>query len=128
MRLIALCLLCFTVQNALASAHFHLISSDRAGGVTASVRFAVDGAGANWHASAAENAAKTDLTKRAGNTNTASCPLCQFLILGSAALHPSFVAALAPVESVAFVVADQTFARFVSAVSYSWQGRGPPLI
>jgi hypothetical protein len=109
MRLIALCLLCFTVQNALASAHFHLANAQTAAHVT----------GEAW---------KADPGKRAGSGEPAGCPLCQFLILGSAALHSYIAALLAPVESASFVVADQTFARFVSAVSWSWQGRGPPHI
>lgn len=115
LRLVVLCLLAFTVQSALAGAHLHMSSSGRTTQSVASTLFTSD---------IADPAASTDLAKRAGDN--ASCSLCQFLVLGSAALNPSYGTALAPVESAAFIVADQTFARFVSAVSYSWQGRGPP--
>jgi hypothetical protein len=115
LRLVVLCLLAFTVQSALASAHLHISAYGRTTQSVASTLFTSD---------VGAPSGSTDLAKRAGDN--ANCPLCQFLILGSAALHPTHVAALAPVESAAFVVADQTFARFVSAVSYSWQGRGPP--
>jgi hypothetical protein len=108
MRLIALCLLCFTLQSALASTHFHIKSSDGAAHATLA-----------W---------QTDTAKRAAAHENASCALCQFLVLGSAALHPASFAVLAPVESVSFIVANQTFAHLVAAVSHSWQGRGPPLI
>jgi hypothetical protein len=117
MRLVALCLLLFTVQSALASAHVHLSSYGRTtDGVVASL-FTTD---------LGDQAAPADLAKRAGDN--ANCPLCQFLILGSAALHPAVLALITPVESATFIVADQTPPRFVSAVSYSWQGRGPPQI
>jgi hypothetical protein len=115
MRLVVLCLLAFTVQSALASAHLHLSAYGRTTHSVAATLFTSD-LGAQQ--------GSTELAKRAGDN--ANCPLCQFLVLGSAALHPTYFAALAPVESVAFIVAGQTFARLVSAVSYSWQGRGPP--
>jgi hypothetical protein len=115
LRLVVLCLLAFTVQSALASAHLHLSSYGRTNGVATASLFTTD---------LGDQAAPSDLAKRAGDT--ASCPLCQFLALGSAALHPAVLALVTPVESAAFIVADQTPTRFVSAVSYSWQGRGPP--
>ena len=116
LRLVVLCLLAFTVQSALAGAHLHISSYGRTTQSVAATLFTTDVGGA---------AGQSDLAKRAGDN--ASCPLCQFLILGSAALHPACLAALPPpVESAGLVVADQTCARFVSAVSYSWQGRGPP--
>jgi hypothetical protein len=115
LRLVVLCLLAFTVQSALASAHLHISAYGRTtDGVVASL-FTTD---------LGDQAAPADLAKRAGDN--ANCPLCQFLILGSAALHPTCCALVAPVESAAFIVADQTSPRFISAVSYSWQGRGPP--
>ena|SRR5689334_19674139 len=115
MRLIVLCLLAFTVQSALASAHLHISAYGRTTtGVTASL----------FTADLGDQAAPSDIAKRAGDN--ANCPLCQFLILGSAALHPAVLALITPVESATFIVEDQTPPRFVSAVSYSWQGRGPP--
>jgi hypothetical protein len=115
LRLVVLCLLAFSMQSALASAHLHISSYGRTtDGVVASL-FTTD---------LGDQAAPTDLAKRAGDNG--NCPLCQFLILGSAALHPAVLALLTPVECAAIIVGDQTPPRFVSAVSYSWQGRGPP--
>src|SRR5262245_38736485 len=91
MRLIALCLFAFTVQSALASVHLHLSSYGRTTDTVASAFFTAD---------LGDTAAQSDLAKRTGSTDNGNCPLCQFLILGSAAVHSAFVAALAPVESV----------------------------
>jgi hypothetical protein len=117
LRLIALCLLSFTVQSALASAHLHISAYGRSTNGVASALFTTD---------LGSTAGQSDLAKRTSSTGDGNCPLCQFLMLGGAALHTALSAALAPVESPSFVVADQTFAHFVAAVSYSWQGRGPP--
>jgi len=126
LRLVVLCLLAFTAQSALAGAHLHISSYGPTSKTVAAGLFTTDLGVVADHGTKPDDASNSgDVAKRAGDS--ASCPLCQFLILGSAALHPSCLAALAPIESAAFVVADQTFAHFVSAVSYSWRGRGPPL-
>jgi len=110
------CLLSFTGETFLAQAHLH---SRNAASVTQSASASADQPDAGR--------AKQQPNKSTGSDESSRCPLCQFLLLGSAALLPSFFAPAATALAVSIAFVDQASPSSIAAVSYSWQSRGPPL-
>jgi hypothetical protein len=123
-----LCLLVFTAQSTVAQAHVHSATRSEAG---TSFTRVVSASLATDVAKASASDLSPDLSKgtparRAHDTDSGFCPLCQFLLLSGAALLPTFSTPLPSAAAVSFVSVDQASPHSIAAVSYSWQGRGPP--
>jgi hypothetical protein len=117
---LALCvLLTSTLQGFVAQAHIHAPPHTATGGATLSY----DGA-------AQPSSLPVDSdgpSKHTRGDNSSTCPLCQALAFSGAPLAHSAHAVLAPVLLRSIVAIDRVPISSISAVSYSWTGRGPPL-
>lgn len=72
--------------------------------------------------------ALSDQGKHAPREGRDNCALCQIVLHGSAPLPRTAVLLVAPAVSVFLVLAARPRVAYLSAVSHSWQGRGPPSI
>jgi hypothetical protein len=117
---LALCLLfTSTLQSFVAQAHIHVPPHTATGGSALSY----DGA-----AQPSSLPGDSDEpSKRTRGDNNSTCPLCQALAFGGAPLAHSAHAVIAPVLLRSIVAIDRVPITSISAVSYSWTGRGPPL-
>ena len=125
LALTLLCLLSFAGENLLAQSHVHtgdgrvlsLLGSgspQSPGGLERS----------SWH-----NAPLNKQNNPSGTDDSSRCPLCQFLLLGNALLLPFVLAWLISATARTSIIPFATAAPCaISAISYSWQSRGPPLI
>lgn len=107
--LLAAMLVVVGVQEFVAQAHVH----------TAATTF---------RAQVAVSTLPSDQTNHAPRQTGDDCALCQLVLHGSAPLPRTAVVLLAPAVSVFFVLAARPRVAYLSAVSHSWQGRGPPSI
>lgn len=94
--------------------------------------FIVDGVVAQAHVHAADRSAHSlDSTKsparKATTDDGTRCALCQFLATGGTALIPSHAQLTSTAAGSFWISLDHISPASVSAVSFSWQSRGPPL-
>jgi hypothetical protein len=116
----ALCLVAATVQGYLVQTHGHSPPRPRAGlaaHLTGNTPALVSSAGLLGE----------DRPITQPNTTTA-CPICQAGLSGTAPLVSAVAAAVAALASVWIPASSRIVSPLISAVSYSWQSRGPPLI
>ena len=117
---LALCVLfTSTFQSFVAQAHIHVPSRS----ATGSAYVVLD-------AFAQPSAVAGDTDERAKQSRgdpSSTCPLCQALAFSGAPLAHSAHAVIAPVVLRSIVLIDRVPLTSISAVSYHWTGRGPPL-
>ena len=113
-----LCLLACTVQSFVAQTHVH---------VTRSQAPASAGYGVDADALALPSGADEDSAKHVRRDGPGSCALCQMVLHGGAALAPAFALFLPLPSAIHFAPAEQSLPATIVAVSFSWQGRAPPL-
>ena len=117
--LVLLSLLACTVNGFIAQTHVH---ADRfASAVAATLA-------ADQSAVTPASSQRSDPGKPDSRENPASCPLCQIVHNGGAAPVLALLVFL-PQQQTAILAAlsEQAPPVAIAAVSYSWQGRGPPL-
>lgn len=83
---------------------------------------------ASQGASLGSSAPSSPTQGKHGSSDSRDCSLCQLVLLGSAPLPRSQAALWAPSLSALLVPAAPSRVVLRSAVSHSWQGRGPPSI
>jgi len=115
-----LCLLACTVQSFVAQTHVHVTRSQ----APASAGYGVD---ADADALALPSGADEDSAKHVRRDGPGSCALCQMVLHGGAALAPAFALFLPLPSAIHFAPAEQSLPATIVAVSFSWQGRAPPL-
>lgn len=118
---VLLCLLACTVQAFVAQTHVH-------------VRFSQAPASAGYShidldgdAVSAISTPDGDSSKHNGRDGNSPCPLCQIVAHGGAAPAPTFALSLAVPKAIALARYEQQPPAIRVAVSFSWQGRAPPL-
>jgi hypothetical protein len=117
---VLLCLLACTLQSFVAQTHVHSRPSQTP-----------DSAG--YHAGALSDTASPlsipddDYPKHGRRDSSTSCPLCQIVLHGGAAPAPTFASSLPVLAATSLAPLEQAPAGAVVAVSFSWQGRAPPL-
>jgi hypothetical protein len=117
---LALCLLfTSTLQSFVAQAHIHVPPHAAPGSATLSFDGAVQPSSLPGDSD--------EPSKRTRGDNSSTCPLCQALAFSGAPLAHSAHAVLAPVLLRSIVAIERVPITSISAVSYSWTGRGPPL-
>ena len=68
------------------------------------------------------------LSRRPGTERVHLCPLCQVVAHAGALLTPAHTEALTSCAAGSVVPLDVAPLVSIAAVSYNWQGRGPPLV
>ena len=117
---LALCLLfTSTLQSFVAQAHIHVPPHSASGGAALSFDGALQPSNLPGDSD--------EPSKRTRGDNSSTCPLCQALAFSGAPLAHSAHAVLAPVLLRSIVAIERVPITSISAVSYSWTGRGPPL-
>lgn len=117
---LALCLLfTSTVQSFVAQAHIHVPPHSAPGGTALSY----DGPAQPSNLPGDSD----EPSKRTRGDTDSTCPLCQALAFSGAPLAHSAHAVIAPVVLRSIVAIDRVPITSISAVSYNWTGRGPPL-
>jgi hypothetical protein len=114
-----LCLLACTVQSFVAQTHVHASRSQAP--VSAGYSAAADSAAASLPAS------DEDSSKHTRRDGSSSCPLCQIVLHGGVALSPTFALSLHVPTTAPLAPTEQAPPSAIVAVSFSWQGRAPPL-
>ena len=115
-----LCLLACTVQSFVAQTHVHVDHSK----TPASVGYL---AGAESEAASVPSTGDEDSAKHVRRDSSSTCALCQIVLHGGAAPAPAFALFLPLPTAIHFAPAEQALPGTVVAVSFSWQGRAPPL-
>lgn len=118
---VLLCLLACTLQSFVAQTHVHSrrsstpdsISYQAGGSSDAALRLSIPD--------------DDDSPKHGRRDAPTSCPLCQIVLHGGAAPALSFALSLPVLAATSFAPAEQVPTGTVVAVSFSWQGRAPPL-
>ena len=137
--LVLLCLLASTFQGYVAQTHIHAagvptVRAAWAGGSTTDAG-AIDVDAARGLAAADSRAAidsqngGTDGRERNSHSrgeNPAACPFCQAVAQGGTALASVFTVLATLSQSGLVLLVLAVFTGCIAAVSYSWQGRGPP--
>ncbi len=118
--LILLCLLTCTVQSFVAQTHVHVAHPQTA----PAAGYSVEAGSAAALPSSDED---EDSPKHVRRDGSASCALCQIVLHGGAAPAPAFAIFLPLPSAIRFAPAEQALPATVVAVSFSWQGRAPPL-
>lgn len=121
LSLTLLCLFASTFQSSLAQTHIHRDAGSEP--FVALAAQAVDGASALSNALSPADAAKNHAGGARGDT---ACPLCQILMFGGGLPAAPFQMPARSITAAAHVLLEQVPARFIAAVSYDWQSRGPP--
>jgi Protein of unknown function (DUF2946) len=113
-----LCLLACTVQGFVAQTHVHVSGSQPTSlGFTA----------VETDASAVASTADEGSAKHSRHNGASSCPLCQIVLRGGAAPTPTFALSLALPVAISIARYEQEPTGALVGVSFSWQGRAPPL-
>jgi hypothetical protein len=115
-----LCLLACTVQSFVAQTHVHGLRSHAP---ASEGYYAGTGSGPVSLAAASDE----DSSKHTRRDGSSSCPLCQIVLHGGAAPAPAFALSLPLPTTISVAPAEQAPPRTLVAVSFSWQGRAPPL-
>jgi len=115
-----LCLLACTVQSFVAQTHVHVTRSQ----APASAGYGVD---ADADALALPSGADEDSAKHVRRDGPGPCALCQMVLHGGAGPAPAFALFLPLPSAIHFAPAEQSSPATIVAVSFSWQGRAPPL-
>jgi hypothetical protein len=115
-----LCLLACTVQSFVAQTHVHVAHSQ----APASADYNVE---ADSDAASLPSTGDDDSAKHVRRDGSASCALCQIVLHGGAAPAPAFALFLPLPTAIHFAPFEQALPGTVVAVSFSWQGRAPPL-
>lgn len=116
-----LCLVAYTFQSFVAQTHVHAPSAP----VPATAGYHA-GVQADTPSLAARSS--EDSTKHGRRDDSSSCPLCQIVLHGGAAPLSTFAISLPLQTAISVAPAEQAPPGAIVAVSFSWQGRAPPLI
>jgi hypothetical protein len=116
--LMLLCLVACTFQSLVAQAHFH----GHPNGVTSAACTLDLSRDAGW-----SHSSPSDSCDPSRSTGDASCPLCQISLHGAAAALPPHDWALPQFRMGAIIPATCTPSLSITAVSFDWSSRGPPL-
>jgi hypothetical protein len=127
LALTLLCLLSFAGDNLLAQGHMHMPD----GRVLSLGGFGSPQSpgGLDRNRNSQYHSPLKKQSTPSGNDDSSRCPLCQFLLLGNALLLPFVLAWLISATARTSIIPfATTTSGAISAISYSWQSRGPPLI
>jgi hypothetical protein len=120
LAVMVICLVAATIQGYVVQTHGHPAARPRL------VLAAHLASGVSAAASSSAPVSEEHPVTQPGNA--AACPICQAGLSGSAPLPAAVSTSVAPLA----VASTSSFSRgpalLISAVSYSWQSRGPPLI
>jgi hypothetical protein len=116
-----LCLLACTLQSFVAQTHVHVRPSEAPGSAAYS-QYTI-------YADAGSLASTSDdgSAKHSGREGSSPCPLCQIALHGGAAPAPTFALSLPLPIAISVERYEQAPSSALAAVSFSWQGRAPPL-
>jgi len=131
---VLLCLLASTFQGYVAQTHVHAsgmptVRAAWAGGAAAGAAALDVDAARGLAAADNQNAGKDGRERNSPHSrgeNPAACPFCQAVAQGGTALAPVFTALAPLAQSGLVLLVLAVCIGSIAAVSYSWQGRGPP--
>jgi hypothetical protein len=115
-----LCLIACTFQSFVAQTHFHGHAA------TLSARACLPDLSQN--SVSAQNAELEGSCNSSGGSGSSPCPLCQIVLQGDAAALPAHDWDLSRVLAAGIpAAAASSFSFIITAVSFDWNSRGPPL-